>query len=53
MMEKLYREGRHVDMVISDIEMPRMDGFTLTREIRKNPDFCNAYVLLHSSLAGR
>ncbi|MES9899511.1 MAG: chemotaxis protein [Sedimenticola sp.] len=52
MMESLYREGRLVDMVISDIEMPRMDGYTLTRKIRNNPDFSDTYVLLHSSLAG-
>lgn len=52
MMEALHREGRRVDLVISDIEMPRMDGYTLTREIRKHEDFRDTYVLLHSSLAG-
>ncbi|MES9856272.1 MAG: chemotaxis protein [Sedimenticola sp.] len=52
MLEALRLEGRHIDMVISDIEMPRMDGYTLTREIRNNPDFSHAYILLHSSLAG-
>lgn len=41
-----------VAMVISDIEMPEMDGYTLTREIRDNPKLSSLYVLLHSSLNG-
>jgi len=38
--------------VISDIEMPRMDGYTLTSEIRRDPALKDLYVLLHSSLSG-
>lgn len=41
-----------VDMVISDIEMPEMDGYSLTREIRKQDKFSDLYVLLHTSLNG-
>lgn len=41
-----------IDMVISDIEMPEMDGYTLTTEIRKDPALRHLYVLLHSSLSG-
>ena len=41
-----------VDMVISDIEMPEMDGYTLVREIRANPDIADLYVVLHTSLNG-
>ncbi|MDH5614815.1 MAG: chemotaxis protein CheV [Gammaproteobacteria bacterium] len=41
-----------LDMVISDIEMPEMDGYTLTAEIRENPQLQGLYVLLHSSLSG-
>jgi len=41
-----------VDMVISDIEMPEMDGYTLTREIRDDPHLASLYVLLHTSLTG-
>ncbi len=39
-------------MVISDIEMPRMDGYTLTTEIRRDVRLRGLYVLLHTSLSG-
>ncbi len=39
-------------MVISDIEMPAMDGYTLTTEIRRHPALSGLYVLLHTSLSG-
>ncbi len=39
-------------MVISDIEMPRMDGYTLVTELRKISDLDGLYVMLHSSLSG-
>lgn len=39
-------------MVISDIEMPEMDGYTLTTEIRKDPQLAHIHVLLHTSLSG-
>ena len=39
-------------MVISDIEMPAMDGYTLTTEIRRNPALSRLFVLLHTSLSG-
>jgi len=41
-----------IAMVISDIEMPEMDGYTLTSEIRRDPRLKDMYVLLHSSLSG-
>lgn len=39
-------------MVISDVEMPRMDGYTLTTELRKMPALDGLYVMLHTSLSG-
>jgi len=39
-------------MIISDIEMPEMDGYTFTAEVRNHPDLKNQYVLLHTSLSG-
>jgi two-component system, chemotaxis family, chemotaxis protein CheV len=39
-------------MLVSDIEMPEMDGYTLTARIRNNAKLRNIYVLLHTSLSG-
>lgn len=39
-------------MVISDVEMPDMDGYTLTTEIRRDTRLRNLYVMLHTSLSG-
>ena len=41
-----------VDMIISDIEMPEMDGYTLTREVRNDHNLAHIYILLHTSLNG-
>lgn len=42
-----------IAMVISDIEMPQMDGYTLVREIRQHPRLAHLHVVMHSSLSGR
>jgi two-component system chemotaxis sensor kinase CheA len=39
------------DLVVSDIEMPRMDGFALTEAIRRSTRFAELPVVLFSSLA--
>ncbi len=39
-------------MVISDIEMPEMDGYTLTASIRADERMKGTYVMLHTSLSG-
>ncbi|MCP3675750.1 MAG: chemotaxis protein CheV [Gammaproteobacteria bacterium] len=39
-------------MVISDIEMPEMDGYTFTTEVRAAPELKDLHILLHTSLSG-
>ena len=39
-------------LVISDIEMPEMDGYTLTAEIRNDANLKDLHVILHTSLSG-
>ena len=39
-------------MVISDIEMPEMDGYTLTKAIKSDSELKSLYVCLHTSLSG-
>jgi two-component system chemotaxis response regulator CheV len=41
-----------VAMVLTDLEMPEMDGFTLTRNIKQSPRFKTIPVVIHSSLSG-
>jgi Response regulator receiver domain. len=41
-----------IRLVVSDIEMPRLDGYALTRAIREAPSLRQLKVVLHSSLSG-
>jgi two-component system chemotaxis response regulator CheV len=55
-LRKLVDEGKKPEeeflMMISDIEMPEMDGYTLTAEIRNDPRMRNLHIILHTSLSG-
>ncbi|KQR45879.1 chemotaxis protein [Acidovorax sp. Leaf160] len=41
-----------VSLVLTDLEMPEMDGFTLTRNIKQDPRLKHIPVVIHSSLSG-
>jgi two-component system, chemotaxis family, chemotaxis protein CheV len=41
-----------VALVLTDLEMPEMDGFTLTRNIKQDNRFQGLSVIIHSSLTG-
>nr|GFB48190.1 two-component response regulator ARR3 [Tanacetum cinerariifolium] len=55
-LRKLVDEGKKPEeeflMMISDIEMPEMDGYTLTAEIRSDPRMQKLHIVLHTSLSG-
>ena len=44
--------GEQIGLLISDIEMPEMDGYTLTAKIRQDPDLKDMKIVLHTSLSG-
>jgi len=60
MLERLDREAQatgacvddHIAMVLTDLEMPEMDGFTLTRRIKDTASLRHIPVVIHSSLSG-
>ncbi|KPX21569.1 chemotaxis protein CheV [Pseudomonas syringae USA007] len=53
---KMVAEGKKPEeeflMMISDIEMPEMDGYTLTAAIRNDPRLQKMHITLHTSLSG-
>jgi two-component system, chemotaxis family, chemotaxis protein CheV len=56
LLKKWADEGVNVPekllMVITDAEMPEMDGYRLTTEIRNDPRLKDLYVVMHTSLSG-
>jgi len=42
--------SEHVQLVVTDIEMPQMDGHHLTRKIKEHPDLKKLPVIIFSSL---
>lgn len=55
-LQQWVKEGRKVTdeilMLVTDAEMPEMDGYRLTTEVRKDPNLKDLYVVLHTSLSG-
>lgn len=41
----------YVQLVLTDVEMPEMDGYVLTKNIKSDPRFKGIPVLMHSSLS--
>ncbi|MDA7746096.1 chemotaxis protein [Psychromonas sp.] len=39
-------------LMISDVEMPEMDGYTLTSAVKGNSDLKDLHIILHTSLSG-
>lgn len=59
LLEKLHKDSEahgkllsnEILSVISDVEMPEMDGYTLVAEMKKRPEFKNIPVILNSSIS--
>jgi two-component system, chemotaxis family, chemotaxis protein CheV len=54
--EKAASEGKkaqdEIQLILTDVEMPEMDGFTLTKRVTSDPRFAGIPVVMHSSLTG-
>jgi CheY-like chemotaxis protein len=44
-------QGATYDLILTDIQMPRLDGFALTRRIKQTPELARIPVVILSSLA--
>lgn len=42
----------HIQLVLTDVEMPEMDGYMLTKMIKSDQRFAGIPVIMHSSLSG-
>lgn len=55
--ETAAREGRpvtdYLDVLVSDVEMPLLDGYTLTRRVKNDPELGRLPVVLFSSLISK
>ena len=43
--------NQYVQLVLTDVEMPEMDGYVLTKNIKSDPRFAGIPVLMYSSLS--
>ncbi len=44
-------QGQAYDLILTDVQMPRLDGFSLTRRLKSNPALMKIPVIILSSLA--
>ena len=49
-MAILRQQEPPLDILVSDIEMPGLDGYELTFDVRDNSDIRQPYIILHTSL---
>ncbi|WP_321494145.1 chemotaxis protein CheW [uncultured Desulfobacter sp.] len=49
--ELLKKRAEEIDLVVTDLEMPNMDGFELTKRIKTDPNYSHLSVIALTSLA--
>ncbi|BAT71627.1 two-component system, chemotaxis family, response regulator CheV [Thermosulfidibacter takaii ABI70S6] len=54
-LEKANQEGKdildYISLVVTDVEMPQMDGYTLARKIKSHPQLAKVPVIINTSLS--
>lgn len=50
-MEQAADDKAPIDLLVSDIEMPGLDGYELAFAVKDNPKLARAYIILHTSLS--
>ncbi len=51
LMQKISDSDNGIDLLVSDIEMPGLDGYELAFEIQNDPALRDIYCILHTSLS--
>jgi signal transduction histidine kinase/CheY-like chemotaxis protein len=52
-LEHAHRSGRPFDLLLSDLQMPIMNGFALVERIRQNPELAGATIMMLTSAGER
>ncbi|MDF2178245.1 response regulator [Aliiglaciecola sp. CAU 1673] len=39
-------DGRKIHLIVSDVNMPNMDGISFVKEVKKLPDYCYTPILM-------
>lgn len=50
-MQQAAKNEAPIQILVSDIEMPGLDGYELTFEVRSNQALASAFIILHTSLS--
>ncbi|MGI5920895.1 MAG: response regulator [Syntrophomonadaceae bacterium] len=48
-LEKIYSTDKQLVICLTDINMPNMDGYTLTQRLREDPDFEDIPIIIIST----
>ena len=51
LMQTRVSQGTRIDILVSDIEMPGLDGYELAFEVQSDAKLAGAYIILHTSLS--